>query len=92
MGRLSHAQPLHYTSYVIRLKRLNGTSFVLNSDLIQTIEATPDTLITLVSGEKLLVLDPVDEVILSTVNFRKRLAQEPIRGPLREPGAERADA
>jgi flagellar protein FlbD len=77
MGRLFLSLPLHYTSYVIRLKRLNGTRFVLNCDLIKTIEATPDTLITLLSGEKLMVLDPVDEVVKSTMEYRKRLAQEP---------------
>jgi flagellar protein FlbD len=61
---------------VIRLKRLNGSDFVLNCDLIKTIESTPDTLITLLSGEKLMVLEKVDDVIRRTMDYRKRLAQE----------------
>ena len=63
---------------MIRLRRLNGSSFVLNSDLIKTVEATPDTIITLTSGEKLLVLEPVDAVIRGALEFRKRVAQEPL--------------
>ena len=63
---------------MIRLKRLNGTEFVLNNDLIKYIESTPDTLITLTSGEKLLVRESVEEVINKSTNFRKRLFQEPL--------------
>ncbi len=48
---------------MIKLTRLNGPSFVLNSDLIQRIEATPDTLVTLVDGDRYLVTESVDEVI-----------------------------
>jgi len=62
---------------VIRLKRLNGSQFTLNCDLIKMIEATPDTLITLLSGEKLMVLEQVDEVVRLTMDYRKRLSQEP---------------
>lgn len=58
---------------MIRLSRLNGKSFVLNCDLIQTLESTPDTVITLRDGEKLMVREPVDEVIRLAVEFRKRL-------------------
>jgi flagellar protein FlbD len=62
---------------VIRLKRLNGSQFVLNCDLIKTIESTPDTLITLSSGEKIMVLEQVDEVLRLTMDYRKRLVQDP---------------
>jgi flagellar protein FlbD len=63
---------------MIRLKRLNGFEFVLNGDLIKMIEATPDTMITLTSGEKLLVKESVDEVIEKATNFWKRVHQEPL--------------
>ncbi len=67
-----------YTEYImIRLKRLNGKEFVLNCELIKTVESTPDTVITLTTGEKHMVLESVDEVIQSTMNYRKRLYQEP---------------
>ena len=40
---------------MIELTRLNGTPIVLNSDLIKTAEASPDTMLTLINGEKLIV-------------------------------------
>lgn len=48
---------------MIKLTRLNGPSFVLNSDLIERIESTPDTVVTLVDGDRYLVTESVDEVI-----------------------------
>jgi flagellar protein FlbD len=42
---------------MIELTRLNGTPMVLNSDLIKTAEASPDTMLTLINGEKLIVRD-----------------------------------
>ena len=62
---------------MIRLSRLNGKEFVLNCELIKTIEATPDTVITLSTGEKLIVRENVDKIIEATMNFRKRIFQEP---------------
>jgi flagellar protein FlbD len=58
---------------MISLSRLNGKSFVLNCDLIKSIEATPDTVITLINQEKHLVKESVSEVIELTVDYRKRL-------------------
>jgi len=57
---------------MIRVTRLNGSEFVLNSDLIESVEATPDTVVTLTSGRKLIVREPVDEVIARVVEFRRR--------------------
>lgn len=48
---------------MIGLTRLNGTKFTINALLIETIEETPDTLITLTTGKKLLVLEKSSEVI-----------------------------
>ncbi|WP_127531893.1 flagellar FlbD family protein [Paenibacillus kobensis] len=48
---------------MIGLTRLNGTRLVINALLIETIEETPDTLITLTTGKKLLVLEKSSEVI-----------------------------
>ncbi len=56
---------------MIRLSRLNGKEFVLNSDLVKTIEETPDTLVTLLNGEKMMVLEKLGEVIARIVAFRK---------------------
>jgi flagellar protein FlbD len=44
---------------MIELTRLNGTPIVLNSDLIKTAEASPDTMLTLINGEKLIVRERV---------------------------------
>ena len=47
---------------MIELTRLNGTPMVLNSDLIKTAEASPDTMLTLINGEKLIVREDTAEV------------------------------
>lgn len=62
---------------MITLSRLNGKEFVLNCEIIKSVEATPDTIITLQNGEKIMVRETVDAVIQSTMNYRKRLYQEP---------------
>jgi flagellar protein FlbD len=58
---------------MIQLTRLNNRPLVVNSDLIKFIENTPDTVITLVSGEKIVVLETVAEVLEEIVNFRRRI-------------------
>jgi flagellar protein FlbD len=58
---------------MIRLTRLNNRPLVVNSDLIKFIENAPDTVITLVSGEKIVVLESAQEVITRIVEFRRRL-------------------
>ena len=56
---------------MIKLTRLNHAPLVLNSDLIEHVEVTPDTVITLTSGQKLMVLESADEVIERVVAFRR---------------------
>ncbi len=63
---------------MIELSRLNGKKFVLNCELIKMVESTPDTVITLTSGEKLMVRDPLEEVVRMTTDFKKRIHQEPV--------------
>jgi flagellar protein FlbD len=67
---------------MIEVSRINGKPFVINCELIKFIEATPDTLITLTTNEKLMVKESVPEVIRRTVEYRKRLYQEaPLQAP-----------
>jgi flagellar protein FlbD len=68
---------------MILLTRLNNRPLVVNSDLIKFIENTPDTVITLVSGEKIVVLESVAEVLEEIVSFRRRIvaAAETLVGP-----------
>ena len=53
-----------------------GRPFVVNADHIETVEATPDTVVTLTSGRKLIVLETPEEVIALCAEF-KRLADKP---------------
>ena len=55
---------------MIALTRLNGSRFAVNSDLIERIDASPDTVITLVDGTKYLVAEGLDEVINEIRLFR----------------------
>jgi flagellar protein FlbD len=58
---------------MIELTRLNGNPMVLNSDLIKTAEASPDTMLTLISGEKLIVREECGEVVERVLAYRSRL-------------------
>ena len=58
---------------MIRLTRLNRLPLVLNSDLIEHIDVTPDTVISLTTGQILRVLESVDEVIDRIVAFRRKI-------------------
>lgn len=58
---------------VIMLTRLSGTPFVLNSDLIERIDATPDTVITLTDGTKYVVADSMAQVIAAIRVFRSEI-------------------
>jgi flagellar protein FlbD len=54
---------------LIKLTRLNDSVFVLNADLIKTVEERPDTTITLINGETVIVKEPMQEVVARAVEF-----------------------
>ena len=56
---------------MIKLTRLNRNPLIVNSDLIEHIEATPDTVVTLTSGQKFMVLETAEEVVGKVIEFRK---------------------
>jgi flagellar protein FlbD len=58
---------------MIHLTRLNGNPLVVNSDLIKYAEASPDTVLTLVNGEKIVVLESCHDVVSRTVAYRARV-------------------
>lgn len=65
---------------MIRLTRINRIPLVLNADLIEHIEATPDTVISLTNGQKFIVLESTEEVIRKVIEFRQEIATgTPIR-------------
>lgn len=58
---------------MIQLTRLNNSKVSVNSDLIKWVEQNPDTVITLLNGEKLLVQETVEQVVDRVVEFRRQL-------------------
>lgn len=58
---------------MIQLTRLNKERFALNTDLIERVEATPDTVLTLIDGTKYIVAEPLEVVIDRVVDFRARV-------------------
>ena len=58
---------------MITITRLDKRVVVLNADLIKMIEATPDTIITLVNGDTLLVKETVDEVVRRAIDYAREI-------------------
>jgi flagellar protein FlbD len=77
---------------VIYVTRLDGSTFVVNADLIETVEHTADTVITLLDGKKLVVQTHVDEVVDRIIGYRQAIARGPLRAadspPLKTVAAE----
>jgi len=74
---------------MIGLTRLNRRPIVVNAELIETVESTPDTVVSLTSGKKLVVLESPDEVIERVVRYRQKAAAVT---PLPPAGGERPAA
>ncbi len=75
---------------MITLHRLDGKEFVVNSHLIETVEATPDTVITLTNGHKYVVQEPVAAVVREAVRYQRQSAGRP-RVREHPPGGGRED-
>lgn len=58
---------------MIRVTRFDGTELVINADLVELLEAVPDTVITLTTGRKLVVQEDVDEVARRVREYRQEL-------------------
>ena len=59
---------------MIKVTRLKSQEeFILNAELIETIEETPDTVITLTSGRKLIVEDPMDQIVRKIMDYRRAI-------------------
>lgn len=59
--------------FMIKLHRFNNELIVINNDLIEMIEETPDTVITLTTGKKILVRETIDEVIEKAALFKNQV-------------------
>ncbi len=74
---------------MIKLTKLNGSPIMLNAELIETIEGSPDTVIALATGNRIIVKDTVDEVVAKVIEYRKKVNVEsgtpnPIKGYKRD--------
>ena len=65
---------------MIRLTRLNDTEIVINVEMIEFVEAIPDTIISLVSGKKIMVTESVDQVIEGVIDYRRNCNQPLLSG------------
>lgn len=62
---------------MIAVTRLDGTPIVVNADLLQWVEETPDTVLTLTSGERLLVRESAEEIVRRTLEYKRAIAAGP---------------
>ena len=62
---------------MIQVTRINHHRVLLNSDLIEQIEATPDTLITLTNGQKIVVRDSEEEIVRKVIEFKRSILSGP---------------
>jgi flagellar protein FlbD len=76
---------------MIRLTRLNHAPMVLNSDLIEHIDVTPDTVVTLTNGQILRVRETAEEVVQRIVEFRRRVLDPDAQSGWRHETAEPAE-
>ena len=59
---------------MINLTRLNGMKFCLNAELVEQMESTPDTVITLITGNNIIVLEPAEKVRQLIIEYRSDIA------------------
>ncbi|MFZ3045107.1 MAG: flagellar FlbD family protein [Desulfatirhabdiaceae bacterium] len=60
---------------MIRVTRLNNIEMVVNAEQIQSVQATPDTLITFTNQDRLIVKEPVEELSKRIVDYQKNIYQ-----------------
>ena len=59
---------------MIQVTRINDTELVINADLIEFVESTPDTIITLTTGKRIMVKESIDEIVEMVAEFKRRSA------------------
>ncbi len=65
---------------MIKVTRLNSSELVINCDLIEFVEAIPETMVSLTTGKKIMVTENVDEIIKRVAEFKRR-AGNPVYKP-----------
>jgi flagellar protein FlbD len=64
---------------MIHLTRLNQNEIVINSDLIEHIETTPDTVVSLTNGQKFVVMETTADIVQRIIEFRRQLNVAPLQ-------------
>ena len=62
---------------MIKVTLLKGQNIVINAELIETVEHTPDTIITLTTGKKLIVLEDSDDIINKVIEYKRKIFSPP---------------
>jgi flagellar protein FlbD len=62
---------------MITVSRLNGKRMVVNAELIRSVEENPDTTITLINGEHIIVRESMDEIVSRTIDYGRHLRRAP---------------
>lgn len=63
---------------MINLTKLNDSKIVINSDLIEFVEAIPDTIVTLTTGQKIMVKESVEDVVNMVIEYKRNISHKPI--------------
>ena len=58
---------------MIKVKKINGRDLIINAELIEFIEKTPDTIISMTTGKKIIVLDTPEEIIKKVIKYRREI-------------------
>ncbi len=56
---------------MIKVTRINDSELVINSDLIEFVEAIPDTMVSLTTGKKIMVKESINEIIRRVAEFKR---------------------
>lgn len=57
---------------MIKVTRINKTQFIINADWIETVESTPDTVITLTNGKKYVVTEKIEDIINRVIEYKQK--------------------
>jgi len=60
---------------MIKVTRLNQKELIVNAEMVEFVEATPDTLVTLASGKKIMVSESVDEILARVIDYKRKCNQ-----------------
>jgi len=69
---------------MIKVRKINGEEMVINAEMIETVEARPDTTISLATGNKIIVKDTVSEVVEKVLEYRRLVNQKVPRKEIKD--------